>query len=174
MSQPVVISNTSGQSVKIGREGTILGIVKPHTWRYYRLYITDNNGATDWIGVLELELMTSVGGTNIAVGNVTGTASGQNSVAQLSFDGLYGSLQGWNYSFGNVFPQWLRADFGVGKGQNIVQYKVGSYTTTNSTAARSIKDWLFQRSNDATNWETIDSVTNQTGWTFGESRTFII
>jgi hypothetical protein len=174
MSQPIIISNTPGPSIIISSEGNQLGIVKPFTWRYYRLYITATVSATDWMGVLELELMESVGGANIAVGNVTGLASRQDAPASLAFDGLYGSLQGWNYNFLDVYPQWLRADFGEGKGRNIVQYKVGSYITTNNTAGRSIRDWLFQRSNDAMNWETIDSVTNETGWTFGESRTFII
>ena len=176
MSQSIIVSNTSGPLMKIGRGGTPLGIVKPTppTWRYYRVYITAVNGDANWMGVIELELMESVGGSNIAVGNVTGSASNQNSVAGLAFDGLYGHLEGWNYNFGGVLPQWLQADFGAGKGRNIVQYKMGSYNSVNSTAARSSKDWLFQRSNDATNWETISSITNQTGWTFAEMRTFII
>lgn len=49
------------------------------------------------------------------------------------------------------------------------------YSVTGASAGytdRSPKNWTFQGSNDGTNWTTLDTRTNQTGWAGKEVRTF--
>ena len=143
----------------------------PGDYRYYRLLIAANNGDTSWSGVLELELREAVGGANVATGG-TASASAFASSPDLAFDGLFTSGNGWNVQNSNSWPIWLQYDFGEGVTRRVVEYRVGSYNTTNSTSARSSRIWELQGSNNGSTWTTVHRVGNQTGWTFGEMRTF--
>jgi hypothetical protein len=143
----------------------------PGDYRYYRLLIAANNGDVNWSGVLEFELREEVGGDNVATGG-TASASGFNSSPDLAFDGLFTSGNGWNVQNSNSWPIWLQYDFGDGITRRIVEYRVGSYSTTNSTSARSSRIWELLGSNDGSTWTTVHRVGNQTGWSFGEMRTF--
>jgi hypothetical protein len=82
------------------------------------------------------------------------------------------STNGWGANNLNIWPIWLQYDLGAGVTKRVVQYRVGSYSTTTTTAARSSKNWILQGSNDGSNWTTVHRVGNQTGWSFGEMRTY--
>jgi hypothetical protein len=88
--------------------------------------------------------------------------------AYLAFDGLAGTLRYWLGSGAGV--DWLRLDLGAGNARKLVSYSVKVNTIPET--ARAPKAWTMQGSNDATAWNTLDTVTNQTAWASGETRTF--
>ena len=145
-------------------------------FRYIRLLIGDSSGSTDFSGVLELELRESIGGPSAATGGVaSANAEFVGFEAAKAFDGSLASGNGWVVNNSFTWPTWLQYDFGVGVTRRIVEYRVGSYSTTTLTAIRSARIWRLQGSNDAVNWTTLHDVNErspQTGWTFGQMRTF--
>lgn len=147
-------------------------------YRYYRLLILSNNGDPDYSGVLEIELRESVGGADETAPGGTITASstlagfGLTRGPDQAIDNNLASGEGWIPQTPPQFPEWLQYDFGVGVTKKIVEYRVGSYATLSTTAARSIKDWTLQGSNDGVSWTDVHPVGAQTGWVFGEMRTF--
>lgn len=63
-------------------------------------------------------------------------------------------------------------DFGASNDQTIRRYTITEATTGNETAAP--KDWTFEYSDNGSDWTVIDTVTSETGWGDGETRTFDI
>jgi hypothetical protein len=61
-------------------------------------------------------------------------------------------------------------DFGSGVTKAIRQYTMQHSSSLATTQAP--KDWTFQYSSDNSNWTTVDTQTNQTGWSASEKRTF--
>ncbi len=67
----------------------------------------------------------------------------------------------------NNGSEWVKIDFGSGVSHIILWYAIGC-----NEVNRVPKDWTLQGSNDDTNWTTIDTVTNQTGWSNPSIRNF--
>lgn len=66
-------------------------------------------------------------------------------------------------------PQWLKYNFGSSP-KVIVKYTVTArYYSSDQT--RCPKDWTFEGSNDNTNWDILDTRTNETGWNTNTSPT---
>lgn len=67
----------------------------------------------------------------------------------------------------NTTTGWIRYQFPAA-------HIVVKYTMTASSALTSStpKNWTFEGSNDGTNWTTLDTQTNQTGWTSNQKRTY--
>ncbi|MCV9947817.1 discoidin domain-containing protein [Paenibacillus sp. BT-177] len=70
----------------------------------------------------------------------------------------------------NVTTGWLKVDFSE-------MFRVNEYTITARTKSidgigYTPKDWTIEASNDDQNWEVLDTQTNQTNWSYGESRTY--
>jgi hypothetical protein len=143
-------------------------------YRYYRTYIYENNGDANLTGILELELYDTIGGPNIATGGTASASSVFSSTypASKAFDGSLVSGDGWIPQSPPVYPEWLQYDFGAGNEKKVIAYKMGSYSSTTTTAARSVRTWVFQGSNDGTNWIPLHRAGLQGGWTFGEMREF--
>ena len=65
-------------------------------------------------------------------------------------------------------PAWIRYDFTDAK--KIVEYTVQAQSY--QWNERAPKNWTLQGSNDNSNWTTLDTQTNQTGWGKWQKRTF--
>lgn len=145
--------------------------------RFYRLAFQANNGAGNIIGTNELGLREAPGGPSVAIGNGKGTSSSEptgGSITDAAFDGATGSSGWWDTSSNPVAGKWLMLDFGSGNEREIVEYTVGAYPTSTQTAARSANAWNLQASNDLVTWDTLDTVSGESGWTLGETRVFTL
>ena len=137
------------------------------TARYWRLYITANDGMT-YSEVNAIEMSASAFGANIATGGtpIASSAFGA-SVAANAFDGSLTTA--WT-SATTSLPQWIGYDFGVGNARTI--RAIGIHGSNSGYTARSPKNFDVQYSADGVNWTTAWSVTNATGWGANEYRFF--
>ncbi|MEO1646913.1 MAG: discoidin domain-containing protein, partial [Chloroflexota bacterium] len=91
-----------------------------------------------------------------------GTASASTSIASPSAafaDDGNGVSNSWVSAV--VATAWLKYDFGVGVTRTIRRYTIIEQA---SFAARAPQDWTFEGSNDDSNWDVLDTVTGETGW----------
>lgn len=135
--------------------------------RYWRLNTTANNGSSN-LAIGDVQLRNKVGGTSVATGG-TASASTTNGgyVAANGFDGSAATL--WNAS---TSSGWLKYDFGSGNEKTITEFVVQSRSDGYTSDAP--KDFTLEYSSDNTVWFTVATITNQTGWTAGQSRTFTV
>lgn len=136
--------------------------------RYWRVYITANNGSVDYTYLTELEFRDSPGGSDQAVGG-TGIASSvfdSNDREEKPYDGSDTSV--WMTAQGQVQPSWVGYDFGAGV--NVSEIAVTAYI--DSYNDRMPKDFDVQYSDDGSSWTTAWSVTGETGWGTTETRVF--
>jgi hypothetical protein len=87
--------------------------------------------------------------------------------AWKAFDNAWSAGQYW---IGNSAVEWLKIDLGAGASKLLETYKI--QLNDLNEPLRAPKDWLMQGSNDNSAWDTLDTVTNQTGWANQEERTF--
>lgn len=133
--------------------------------RYWRIYVTASNGTT-WhqIGA-ELELRQSIGGADeSSVG--TASASGQISndyAASKAFDNTAGTM--WNAPAATG-----RLQFAFATNREVVEYTVAA--RNDGFLTDTPKNWTFEYSDNGTSWSTAHTVTNATGWSLGEVRTY--
>ena len=154
----------TGALVLAGGAAT-LSYISPR--RYWRINVTAFNGGTV-LTIHEITMAESIGGSNVATG---GTASASSTfggaVASRAFDG--NSSTEWSSSSSSM-PQWIAYDLGAGVKKHVVSVSItcpGSGFTN-----RAPKDFDIQYSDDGSSWTTYWSVTNQTGWTASQTRTF--
>ena len=159
----------------LGAAGRDAGGAGGTSYRYYRIAVSAVGSGTA-TGTIELELRTTLGGPSVAVG-ADGTAFASENAGNRppaeAFDGVLSANNGC-LDTTVTFPWILGYDFGAGNEQEIIQYAVSSYPTATSTANRSFKDWTFEGSNNGSDWDVLDTVTGETGWTLGEQRVFTL
>lgn len=88
------------------------------------------------------------------------SANSNDTLAYNAFDN--NSFTGWNPTSGTT--GWLRYKFASAK-------VINRYAITPQQAARAPKTWTFQGSNDGSDWTTLDTQTNITGWVDNTPRT---
>lgn len=144
--------------------------------RYWRIYITANDGDATYCGFTEIELRTSVGGADVTVVQLQSGAASALSVpntANAAFRAVDNSdTAGW---LSQNKPTWWKYDFGHAghtgnPTENIRQILIkGSF----NVPAASPKDFLLEWSDDGSVWTTALTVTGETGWTgASDARTF--
>lgn len=143
----------------------------PSAHRYYRIYLTAAQAANNKIAMCEIEFHDTVGGSDIISG---GTASALEFYtgydAGKAIDGSY--TTSYQNSIGTgILPGWWKYDFGSGNDVIVVEYTIAIQYTGIPP-----KSWQFQWSDNNSDWTTVDTVSNQTGWTSGSAgkRTFTI
>lgn len=136
-------------------------------YRYWRLNVTANNGDA-YLAASEFEVHATLGGTTIFTGGSSSasTVFGGLPVSNL-FDGSTSTVWAATTNTG-----WVRYDLGLGKTSGVMEFVVKSRGDGYATQAP--KDFSLQGSNDGVNWDTLKTITNQTGWGLGETRTFQI
>jgi hypothetical protein len=72
---------------------------------------------------------------------------------------------------GNSTDDWLRLDFGSGNAYIVGTYSIKAWGWSFGYAS-TVQQWLLQGSNDLSTWDTLDTVSGQTGWAANEVRTF--
>lgn len=144
----------------------------PDNWRYWRVYVTADNGAS-FIEITEIEFLldsvdkTGSGEAHVYYSNasdsITGTGAGDFDAAPL-FDN---STLTWWSTNGGSYPQVCMYDF-IGR-----QTVNGASLRITATATRGPKNFLIQCSNDdsLTDWVTAYTATN-VSWTASEKKTF--
>jgi hypothetical protein len=152
--------------------------------RYWRLQLRDIGYRGYYGGIGELQMRTSIGGANVAIGG-TASASSEASgwTAANAFDGLTtdtGAFNGWlayyfsgSDGFGS-FP-WLMYDFGAGNEKDIQEIVIFAPGTGGMGANELPTAWDFQYSDDNVRWTTqrsyaFDASTDE--WTLNSSRVY--
>jgi hypothetical protein len=135
---------------------------------HWRVYITAGNGSPYRI-IAEMEMRHQVGGSDDCNG---GTASASSILdagfpASKAFDNFSGGGNAWA-SDGVESTSWLAYQFP--SPIEIAEVSIWG----SADGSQSIKDFQIQYSDDGTTWTTIASITNQTGWTTLEQRTFTL
>ncbi|WP_155590562.1 LamG-like jellyroll fold domain-containing protein [Lysinibacillus cavernae] len=120
--------------------------------------LTDNNVSTDGIARASSEL----GGTTYYA--YAYKAFNKTNAAYASSD-----IDAWHTSSGIVTNSWLSYEFKLPK--TVVAYSLVPFNYAEGSA-RMPKSWVFQGSNNNTDWENLHTVNNSTGWGTTEKRTF--
>src|ERR1035437_3966790 len=128
-------------------------------------WISDNGSPANWLKI-DLGSTTTV----LRVGSPVWVASASSFFSGcdpfLAFDRQVGGGHQWISNNGSPV-NWLEFDLGSGNSSTL-----GSYGLTCGDVGRVPKDWTLEGSNDDSTWDTLDTVTNATGWASGETRTF--
>ena len=135
------------------------------TWRYFRIYITANNGGS-YTAIQEIELASSQGGSDLTSSTDQTDESSFYSPRDFSrvLDGqLTSSTYGWTTGTGESPPHWGWVDLGAET--DVVEYRI--LTDGQGELARMPKDFVIQGSNDAVNWTDIQSYSGITDWQVG-------
>ena len=139
--------------------------------RYWRLYISKNNGG-DYTVITELAMAETAGGANVCTGGTASASSTYGSQsASLAFDGAVTAASSWYsdqlyYSAGTA---WIQYDFNANP-RDIVEIKI-SFATGLNYLDRAPKNFSLYYSDDNLNW------TRQRSWSeqvffFGETKTY--
>lgn len=129
--------------------------------RYWRIYVTANNG-DGFLSMNEVELRLTAGGADQASG---GTASASSSYfgdnGNRAFDNNTTDVNSWVTSWAGG-PEWLRYDFGAGNDKAIAEVAIWPESTTSYT--RAPKDFKIQSSADGSTWTDAATYATITGW----------
>lgn len=138
--------------------------------RYWRVYITANNGDL-YTSIQEIELRATVGGADVTTpSTVTGQSSYVgSSTAAKTVDNDFVTAT-W-VSSSVAPPHWLSYDLGVPT--DIRELAIWPQNNS-SVLARSPKDFQVQTSPNGTTWTTVATFSNVTGWAAGVSKSFAI
>jgi len=171
----VVIRVRDGRGCQATLSQTILAPAGPGAHRYWRIFVTANNGSS-FVGLTEAFLLDAAG-VNRTQQNTIGAAmaSSELNPDNSAFDAFNDSLfSGWLSSSAS-FPQWVRFDFGSPNAplprQPVELKQITVFPSWNVLAA-SPRDFQLQWSDDDVAYTTALTVTNQTGWVIGTGRTF--
>jgi hypothetical protein len=148
--------------------------------RYWRIYITANDGNATFFGATEFEMRGSVGGANllsILTGAGPATASGETNASNAAWRASDNSnTSGWLANVaGGGLPGWWKYDFGHAghTGPSTADVKQILIRGSFNAPTGSPKDFQLQWSDNNSTWTTVLTVTGQTGWTgASDARTF--
>ncbi len=141
------------------------------SYRYWRIFILNNNGDINFIALNEIELRGSVGGEDVTTPATPVTASTQvhaQYTPQSTVDNFLGVSPWWVSAQFAVTNQWLLYDLGTPTA--IAQ--VAMCFNDQYVAARSPKDLRIEGSNDGTNFTTVKTFLGNTSWPAGVFKVF--
>lgn len=178
----VILSFQSNQTNWKESERRRYGVSEGSSYRYYKFTSLLNNGAIDGTTVAELELLNFPPTVTLpTTGNIAPTMTSAITPEPfvVNSSSFYPSWDGWK-----VFDKVVNADLGFSGTTKPAWVQIDIVTTRliNSFSIRSRglsqwqtqspKDFTLQASNDGSNFTTIATVTNQTGWLAFERRVF--
>jgi hypothetical protein len=148
----------------------------PH--RYWRMFITDNNGSADWTSVNRLEMYSSAldgparidrcsGGTPIysSQGGSPGTE-----LASCAFDDVNGLIWTTSPQITGRLNSYIGYDFGSPIA--IDRFGVQARGLNATSVLQTPKSFRFEYSDDNVSWTTLFTPSDQTGWLANEQRLF--
>jgi hypothetical protein len=136
--------------------------------RYWRIRVIDTEDGSS-ARIAKLELRGSSGGADLT-GSGTAFTAGTATGADNAFDNNAGTY--WYSGDGiDVLPEILGYDFGSGDDETVVQVAI---TADNSTGGGDYapEDFTIQYSDNGSSWTTAATVTGESPWSDGETRTF--
>lgn len=133
-------------------------------------------GLVGWWRLDELPSGESAESTDIAPHNMTSNSSPSPYVASANseFEGkrAYYAFDGTGLVWGTSGTSgWLKLDYGSGNTPVLKGYAIQSYSDPNYQNVMP-KNWTFKGSNDNSNWTTLDTRTNVTGWVASQWKEF--
>jgi hypothetical protein len=128
--------------------------------RYWRVRVTATMGT--YVSILELQMRTSIGGSNVATGGTASASStGFGWVAANAFDGST-SEPGWHSNGGLPgTAEWLKYDFGSGNDKDIVEFAMAARTAPNN---QNPVDFAFEYSDNDSTWTPLYTIVGE--WRF--------
>lgn len=136
------------------------------TFRYWRLYMTVNDGDSSWWSLSRLKLME--GATDRALSYAALSASGAVDPVANAFDNNLGTE--WTL---NTYPAaaWIACDLGAA--YTLTSYQISSQRVV---TGRTPTTWVLQGSNTALTgpWTDVDSRSGETGWGIQETRSYTL
>lgn len=144
-------------------------------YRYYKLNCTaGNSGGAFMINEIELySWIPPMTGEDFTTTSMTVTDNQNNGTGYEGFQ-VYNDtpavINGDNCRWqknSQSYPIWVKIDLGAGNAQEVVSYMVMANDPTYAP-----KDWTLEGSDDDSSWTTVFTVTNQTGWYWGEKRIY--
>lgn len=136
------------------------------TFRYWRLYMTVNDGSGTWWSLSRLKLMD--GATDRALSYTATSSIGAVDPVTNAFDDNLGTE--WTL---NTIPAaaWIAVDLGAT--YTLTEYRISSQRVV---TGRTPTTWLLQGSDTALTgpWSTVDSRSGETGWGIQETRTYTL
>lgn len=156
------------------------GVLVNPSHRYWRIYITANNGGST---VRITEARWIVGGVDTPPFPLTSNSSPSPYVASASsttsnrnpweaYRNVTNSESSTWQSSGNV-PQWLSLDFGTDVAPTAI-FITARDTGGAVPANQAPLDFQIQYSDDNSNWNTLTDFSGQTAWAAGEEREFVL
>jgi hypothetical protein len=149
------------------------GIAGGATARYWRIYITENNGDA-YTSIQEVELRGTLGGVDLTTPSTTTDASsfyapGFNSSSKLVDDSMAVDTGPWVSDTGLVVPHWVSFDFG-----SLKEIRELAVYPQNGAAyvGRAPKAFIVQTSTDGVTWADKKTFSNVTGWVAGTPKLF--
>lgn len=136
------------------------------SYRYWRIFILNNNGDTNFIALNEIELRGSVGGADLTS---TTTPVAASTLYNGTYDPKYtvddflSTTPLWLSSPSATLNQWLRYDLGTPQ----VVMQVAVCFNDPGGPGRSPKDLRIEGSNDGTTFTTVKAFPGNTSWTTG-------
>jgi hypothetical protein len=173
------VAKAAGRSLTAQEEGGGAsggGGVAPGAHRYWRLYITANDGNASFMGLTELALRKADGssiGAYVSTSNpVYSTFINASNDFPRAFDGNIVN-SGWLSSTA-ASPQYIGMDVqsAVGALFSPVEVRYFDIYGSHNAPDASPKDCELQWSDDGVAWTTALAVTGETGWAANEMRTF--
>lgn len=153
---------------------TLQSVSQVQIARYWRLYITANNGSSDgYTSVQELELRNAAGvdqtspgmssnQSDYFYGSPAANTIDNNTTDYVNSTWVSGTTSG---------DHWLSVDLGAPKDVAQLALLCQAYA---SGPSRAPKDFLLQRSDNGSTWTTVLTVTNATGYVVGAYKTFTL
>ena len=138
------------------------------SYRYWRIFILNNNGDGNYLALNEVELRGSVGGADITTPATPVTAWTQYSGAyapEYTVDNSLSPTPLWISTPLAVTNQWLRYDLGTPTA--IAQVAMCYNAASIAGAGTSPKDLRIEGSNDGTNFTTVKTFLGNTSWPYG-------
>ncbi|MGL5785144.1 MAG: hypothetical protein ACRCYZ_06825 [Alphaproteobacteria bacterium] len=159
-----------------------LGILKPaqDLYRYWRIYITANDGDSQYTSLDSMELFDTGAVGDGGSGHLDNYATAQANYSESSFDSsnstawemrpVNNGLE-WVTASGQHVPAWAAFDFGSPR--KVTRYYLKSQRVV---TGRTPTSWQIQGNNTSAAagapWVTVSSVSGSTGWSVLETRHF--
>lgn len=136
------------------------------SYRYWRIFILNNNGDASFLAMNEVELRGSVDGADITTPATPVTASTQYNgtyAPECTVDNSLVIESRWISAPSAVANQWLRYDLGTPQ----VVMQVAVYFSNPYAPGSSPKDLRIEGSNDGTSFTTVKTFLGNTSWPGG-------
>ncbi len=146
----------------------------PGFFRYYRLNITARSGVSVYTSIAEIELHTSIGGSDITTSTSPCYASSYYGITQAPgklVDNIRAATTDCWLSSTSSLPQWVYIDTGTYNEPRVVELLMYPHPII---PGRTPGAFVVQGSNDASNWTDIKTFTDVTGWVADTPKTFAL